>query len=293
MSVVIPTRDRPEALGRCLAGLAATDSASQLWLEVIVVDDGGHADLDEALRQARTLDLLAIRGCGRGPAGARNVGASAARASLLAFLDDDTIVEPGWLDAMFAAHEEQPQAILGGRVDNGLPGNPYSTASQAILTAAYRYYERSGAMRLFTTTNLGVPAAGFDSIDGFDERFRISAEDYDLCFRWQRAGRPAAHASGAAVRHFHPLTLRAFCHQHFRYGRGATQFRARAGNAPEGGGRSWLGLLARLAWEPLRRHGPRVAALVALSQVAAAAGGVRERAAAGAYRSQAVGARRT
>ena len=71
ISVVIPTRDRPSALDACLAGLEAQTLSPERF-EVVVVDDGGSAPVDEIV--ARKDDRLRISLSRRphaGPAAAR------------------------------------------------------------------------------------------------------------------------------------------------------------------------------------------------------------------------------
>ncbi|MDP1850369.1 MAG: glycosyltransferase, partial [Solirubrobacteraceae bacterium] len=94
ISVVVPTRDRPEALARCLAALARQRGADEL--EIVVVDDsdGGGA----AAPGARV-----VHGGARGPAAARNLGVRAARGAIVCFTDDDCVPAPDWAQRLAAA----------------------------------------------------------------------------------------------------------------------------------------------------------------------------------------------
>ena len=86
ISVVVPTRDRQGSLARCLASLAMQ---AEIALDVVVVDDGSRdrgAVRDAAAALAGT---RVVRGPGRGPAAARNLGVRAAEAELVCFIDDD------------------------------------------------------------------------------------------------------------------------------------------------------------------------------------------------------------
>src|SRR5436190_21831253 len=88
-SVVVPTHERGPALRACLESLAALDYPPERY-EVIVVDDGGSAPLDELLDPLHgrlRVELLAQRRAG--PAGARNAGVMRAGGEVLAFTDDD------------------------------------------------------------------------------------------------------------------------------------------------------------------------------------------------------------
>lgn len=90
LSVIIPTHDRPELLRRALASVAAQTRPPD---EVLVVDDG-HSPL-------APVDFPGLRwvrqDAPHGAARARNLGASRASGSWLAFLDDDDTWEPSYL----------------------------------------------------------------------------------------------------------------------------------------------------------------------------------------------------
>jgi GT2 family glycosyltransferase len=249
-------------------------------LEVIVVDDGSPepvATLVESLRPSLT--VRSIRQANGGPAAARNAGARAARGRYLAFTDDDCAPSAEWLrelDRVFAA---EPRCLAGGALGNALPANAFSSATQTIMAAVSSYYDaHPECERLLSAANMAVPAEDFGQLGGFSEAFRLAAgEDYELCLRWLRSGRPIRYVPAALVWHAHPLTLAAFCRQHFRYGRGLATFHARAAR---GGGRSILrsrpGFHRHLLGFPLR-HGPgwrrwTSAGLVSLAQAATLAG---------------------
>ena len=84
-SIVIPTRDRPCDLERCLAAIARDPIAGR---EVIVVDDDSR-DRDAVALVASRMGAGLVTGGGAGPAAARNAGARAARAPIVCFTDDD------------------------------------------------------------------------------------------------------------------------------------------------------------------------------------------------------------
>jgi GT2 family glycosyltransferase len=206
-----------------------------------VVDDGSSTPLDavvEARREA--LPVVLERQPNRGPAAARNRGASRARGSLLAFTDDDCLPDPDWLAVLAEQAERRPGHLIGGRTVNLLPHNPYAAASQQLVSYLYEYASGvAGEARwasFFTSNNLAVPAEAFRELGGFDETFPLAAgEDRDFCARWSEAGRPSVYVPEARVGHRHPLDARRFWRQHWNYGRGAYHFhraRERRGCGP-------------------------------------------------------------
>jgi GT2 family glycosyltransferase len=235
-SVVVPTYARPHQLATCLDALAAQDYPRDRY-EVVVVDDGSpEPPTTQVEKVADGLDVTLVSQRRAGPAAARNAGAARASGKLLAFTDDDCAPEAGWLTALAAGLERDPDAMVGGRTVNVLTCNPYSTAAQAIITHLYAYYNREGAGRFLASNNMGLSQEGFREAGKFDTRFpRAAAEDRDLCERWLRSGKRIAFEPDAVVRHSHALTLRRFLRQQFEYGRGAywyQRFRLAAGGEP-------------------------------------------------------------
>ncbi len=194
---------------------------------MIVVDDGGGVPLTGVVagaagEPARTL----VEVPHRGPAAARNAGAERARGLFLAFTDDDCLVDPGWLRALEGPLHADPSRLLGGRTRNGLPDNPWSSASQLLLDYLYGYYNATpDDARFFASNNVAIGRGRFRDIGGFDERFPLAAgEDRDLCDRQRHAGGRLMYVPQAIVTHCHGLQAASFLRQHFNYGRGARRF---------------------------------------------------------------------
>lgn len=255
--------------------------------EVIVCDDGSRQPIQEAL--ASTLAALTdrfsvrvIRQENRGPAAARNRGAAEASGRYLAFTDDDCRPERDWLERLLGHFAVHPHALVGGGLRTSAGSDRYARATQAIMDFVYAEQERHKGLRVFSTSNLALPAAGFQELGGFSLTFRRAAgEDYDLCARWFSGGGEMTYAPDAVVAHDHALSLGAYWLQHFTYGRGLLQLRqrlrrkgisVRAGSLP---GSFHLRLIA----SPVLRTGPRgaaCAALIGLAQAATAVGVLAE-----------------
>ena len=186
VSVVIPTYRRPALLARCLRAVLAQRFIAGP-MEVIVVDDG-HDDATRdtvAGLQSQVPPRMVLRylrpATGRGPAVARNAGWRAAQAPLVAFTDDDTIPEPGWLAAGTAAMAAAPSwcAASGAiRVPPAtVPPTDHERMTRGLETAE------------FVTANAFVRTDALLAVCGFDERFqRAWREDADLQFRLLQAG---------------------------------------------------------------------------------------------------------
>lgn len=282
VSIVIPTRSRPEQLRACLRGIASL-AHEHSELEVIVVNDGGDRALEPVVSSFR--DRLALRlvdQSGAGPAAARNTGSAAARGRFLVFIDDDCVPAPGWLSALRDQLEKHSELLLGGRVVNALPDNPYSTASQLIATHVFEYYRTGQSHEVFfTTNNLALLAERFRELGGFDSSIPSrTAEDKEFCDRWRARGYPMASVPSAVVYHAHELTLSRFLIQHYNYGRGILAFRLRRRRR---GAKAFipepLTFYGNLILSPTRdralRHRWRYVLLLIASQVATAAGALK------------------
>ena len=236
-SVVIPTYRRPDGLRACLEGFSRLNYPRHRF-EIIVVDDGSPERPEAVIAQWRDhLDLKLISQANAGPAAARNHGAQRARFTWIAFMDDDCVPHPDWLESLRTTFDGAPDHLIGGHTINALPQNPFSSASQALVDYLCGYFDsREGRTRLFTSNNMALRADHFHAAGGFDTRFpRAAGEDREFCDRWIAQRRGTTLARGAIVMHAHSLTLRTFVRQHLDYGRGAAFFRraraARRGDA--------------------------------------------------------------
>jgi glycosyltransferase involved in cell wall biosynthesis len=188
VAVVIPARDAAATVERALAGVAAQAPDH----EVVVVDDGSR-DATAALARAGGARVLV--GAGEGPAAARNLGAAAAAADALAFLDADCFPAPGWLAAGLTALQRADLVQGAVRADPGATAGPFD-----------RTLWVTEAWGLFESANLFVTRAAFDRLGGFEGWLgrgtaKELAEDTWLGWRARRAGLRTAFAPDALVHH--------------------------------------------------------------------------------------------
>ena len=199
VSVVVATRDRVGRLRKLLDSLAGQTLRD---FEVIVVDDGsarGTPELMRRYREGEVEDGLELRDVRRatagGPSAARNDGWPLARADLVAFVDDDCVATPGWLEALLAAAEAAPGAIVQGRT---LP-DPREE-SKLGPHARSLWVEEAGPY--YQAANILYPRALLEELGGFDaEAFPHVGEDTDLAWRALAAGAAIEWAPDALVHH--------------------------------------------------------------------------------------------
>ena len=77
--------------------------------------------------------------------------------------------------------------MIGGEILNALPGNSFSSASQALVSYLYFYYNKnSKEAHFFTANNIALSKKCFLAVGGFDQEWGIAAaEDREFCDRWK------------------------------------------------------------------------------------------------------------
>jgi glycosyltransferase involved in cell wall biosynthesis len=205
-SVVVSTRNRGAMIEPALRSLLALDHQA---FEIVVVDqssDGATRDLVRTLSAVDTrIRYVPTRrvGLSRG----RNEGIAAGRGHLVAFTDDDCIVDPGWLNAIEAEMKDPRIAGVFGRV---LP-NEYlgrsgidlafkdSQVRREYAGTAIPWHIGHGANMAFRRADL-VALGGFDEILGAGGRLP-SHEDGDMSYRMLVSGRRLVYSPGSLVFH--------------------------------------------------------------------------------------------
>jgi glycosyltransferase involved in cell wall biosynthesis len=280
LSVVIPTKDRAEALRRTLDALEAQE-AGDAQLEAIIIDNGSSDETVAQVKQRASTGGLPIRLLEQpdgGPAAARNAGAQVASGEVLLFLGDDT--EPAdekLLQAHLHLHAARPEPGYGvlGRItwtprqpvtpfmrwlENGGPQFHYGQLDAGPVDAASYFYSSHASLK----------RAIFEQVGGFDVRFPTAAvEDTELGVRLADAGLELDYHPELLVLHDHPTTPDQSLRRSVAVGRSAALYNRLRSDHPHPGVREPRGL----AWEVVRAAAPLLGALARLPLP----GGVRER----------------
>ena len=266
VSVVVPTRDRPAALARCIDALERQTIAEAI--EIVVIDDGSRDPAAVAETVRGSAHARIIGGDGRGPAAARNRGADEAGGRSLLFVDDDCEPATEWAEKLVGALAAGADACAG-RTVNGRPEDRLSEASQTIANYLHDWSTMTDGQASFAASNnLGCTAAAFRQVR-FDEEFPVAGgEDRDWSARLVQAGLTLVTVPAAVVTHNQDLSLGRFLRQQLNYGRGAYLFRVRHGSSLRLAPTAFYRGLLSSAFE----SGPAVGGLVGLAQVATAGG---------------------
>ena len=219
VSVVVPTRERPELLRRCLAAL----EKQTLPVEVVVVEDKE----------------------GHGPAWARNKGLRRASGEVICFTDDDCAPAAGWAEALTAPILDGEAEAATGPVSMGEEATAADKAWEAIVGYLQVRAAATGTASpgFAVTANLAARRLWLDRLP-FDESFPEAAgEDRDWGERAAREGVAPLSVPEALVLHQPGMTLRTFLRQQYRYGQGAAQYRSVGSERRRGSLGFYLGLL--------------------------------------------------
>lgn len=283
LSVVVATFRRPEPLARCVASVLAVDDER---LEVVVVDNSPDPSTTAAV-----LDRVAggrpgvrlVHEPRQGVSRARNRGAAAATGSILAFIDDDVVLDPAWARGIrrgFSCLDDV------GAVTGMVPSAELETEAQGMFDAVVQWSTNleprvylPGATEhgplypfdagLFGTgANVAVDARAFAAVGGYDVALgpgtpARAGEDLDLFVRLLLAGHPIVYEPGAVAWHTHRRELDQVYRQVRGYGTGLAAYAFKMLTNRRTGGavvqripaavahRRWLGRRARA------RHVPR------------------------------------
>ena len=204
VTVVIPVRDRPAELARCLAGLADAP-----W--VIVVDDGSRDQAAISSVAASAGATVLRRPVNGGPAAARNTGLAAADTPLVAFLDSDCVPGPGWLDALLPHFADPAVGAVAPRIVPHEAGRSwlarYEGASSTLDMGQRPSIVRPGSRVPYVpgaalVVRKEAAGAGFaeDMQVGEDVDFVLAARRVRLAGALRPGGHHGAPAPGAAER---------------------------------------------------------------------------------------------
>jgi len=191
VSFVVPAYNEERLLPACLAAIRAEIDRSGCDAEILVVN---NASTDGTGRiAAATEGVVVVDQPVKGLVQARSAGFAAATGELIANIDADTLVPPGWVDRVLAEFACSPRlVVLSGPYD-------YYDVPFHIRAAARLFYAVGFATYVFNKRVLGVGSMvqggnfvllrdALAGIGGFSDRFTFYGEDTDIASRMSRVG---------------------------------------------------------------------------------------------------------
>jgi GT2 family glycosyltransferase len=215
VSIVIPVFNQLSYTRTCLEAIRRNTPEAVVSYEVVVVDDASSDEtptyLQEALREAPHLVVLRNE-VNQGFSRTCNRGAAAARGEFVLFLNNDTEVQPGWLQPLHDLMRLDPRIGAAGSRTTSPDGVVNGCDGYFVQSATPRPYPVlwfvAGERRPWPTicsvllgACLMVRTRVFRELGGFDEGFRNGGEDIDLCLRLMASGRLVVYQPDSLVIH--------------------------------------------------------------------------------------------
>ncbi|HUC06042.1 MAG TPA: glycosyltransferase [Acidimicrobiales bacterium] len=199
ISVVFPTYKRSARLPGLFAALGAL-SMDPARFEVVAVDNFSQDDTYETLcslaASAPFPTTVLQTAFNRGPAAARNLGWRTSRAPVVAFLDDDCLPEPDWLDKALARFDTDERL---GVLQGGVRG-PHGFDA-AAMPPWFHSQVIDGPTPYFEACNIFYRREALETTGGFDESIGWWCEDTKLGWQVIEAGWDRSFESGSMVEH--------------------------------------------------------------------------------------------
>ena len=215
-SIVIPVRNRAALTKQCLEVLL--DSPPQdIASEIVVVDDGSTDSTAQMLAERFDQVRVVQHERNLGFAASCNDGAAAATGEWLVFLNNDTLPQPGWLEALLRhASSDERIGLVGSKLlfPNGTiqhagvvfardlsPRHIYTgfPAEHPAVNTSRQFQAVTGACAL-------IRRSLFQEAGQFDTQFVNAYEDVDFCFRLRRLGYEVHYCHESVLYHLESAT---------------------------------------------------------------------------------------
>lgn len=215
ISLVIVTWNGLGYLDACLAAVAAQQGVD---VETILVDNASTDGTSDYVRDRYPWVRVVALPANLGFAGGNNAGVRVASGRLVAFLNNDTAADAGWLRALQRGIDEAHGfALATSRIVYMHDDGVVDSAGDGMLRWGGAFKRLHGAPVAEAAESAEVfgvcgaacmmPRAVFDELGGFDDDFVNSHEDVDLSYRARLRGYRCRYVADAVVRHHGSATL--------------------------------------------------------------------------------------
>jgi GT2 family glycosyltransferase len=215
-SIIIPVFNNAALTRACLDRVLATMPADIAW-EIVVIDDASTDATADLLGNYGDRIRIVSHAVNKGFSISCNDGAAIASGQYLVFLNNDTVPQQGWLEALVQYADRHPEsAVVGSKLlfpndtiqhcgivicADGEPRHLYSgfPANHPLANKPRRLKAVTGACML-------IRQADFRAAGGFDRAYTNGYEDVDLCLRLGEAGRETHCCPESTLYHLEAVT---------------------------------------------------------------------------------------
>jgi len=202
VSVIIPVKNEAKRIVACLESILTINYPQERY-EIILVDNGST---DETGQIGKSYGAKVLAHPELTISGLRNVGASAALGSLLAFIDADVIISKDWLTAAIDCLNRSPDTGCVGCYPSPPEQNGWVTRSWWFLQIP-KSIKSEGEVNWLPSMNMVVRKEAYELVGGFNPSL-ITCEDVDFCYRLGARYKIIYCNSMQAIHYGEPKSLR-------------------------------------------------------------------------------------
>ncbi len=219
-TLIIPTYNRAGLLKIALDSVGALRLPVGWTVDLVVVDNRStdHTpEVVEGFRCSAAIPTRRVEEPNQGLNHARNRGLLSANSEWAIYLDDDMIVDSGWLEAFAEVVEDHAPDALTGKVEPWFEETPPDWLTPRVLRSVTSAYSLKGdrVLRMPTQRAHELPGCNFAvrrdlaiDLGGFHPALdrsgngMLSGGDFELGRKLVRAGAAVYYVPGCAIRHF-------------------------------------------------------------------------------------------
>ncbi|HEV2581842.1 MAG TPA: glycosyltransferase [Ktedonobacteraceae bacterium] len=219
VSIIIISCNRPLLLQHCLERVYDQPYPDK---EVIVVDSSSNDESEKVIARYPGTISVRLRGQRNNMPYARNEGMAVSSGDLIAFIDDDSMIFPLWLNAMVDAYKDESIGAVGGRIirrpepycdlEDGSPSLLVKPSGIAIARDFDLVSEAALEVDHLVGCNMSFRRAALEQIGGFDSNYTLTnyREETDMFIRLKKAGWRIMFVPAMSVRHVSARSAKPF-----------------------------------------------------------------------------------
>lgn len=221
VSIIIITYNRPYLLEHCLRRVFDQPYPRK---EVIVVDSSAGNESEQVVARYPEVISVRLRGQRNNMPLARNEGMASSKGDIIAFIDDDSMIYPTWLQAMVDAYKDETVGAVGGRItrkpepycdqDAGSPTLLVKPSGVSVAKDFDLVSEEVVEVDHLVGCNMSFRRKALQEVGDFDSTYTLTnyREETDLLIRLKKAGWrilfvPAMHVKHVSARSAKPFFM--------------------------------------------------------------------------------------